>query len=881
MTLARPEVAAHAPPLYAPDAEVARLEAQWAAATGAARQETAVTLAWYLRQRDTRRAEALARGAAESGDRTEARACRRRLVLVECELLLGHIDQAQAAALDARAHAERAGEASSLIDLELLCARIAEVRGDHERELAHYAEAQRHTQTAGDAERAGHARVAALMASGMGEPVSFTAALEAVRAHTPQPSRALEAHLRLVEAMAAFQRGAFAEAVPLLSAVRPEALACGMIEQAMRAEMGLVGAYSNLGDRESSCTIAESALAHARDLGWPRAVGHALANLARQLADTGQPSRAVELLEEARGVLADQPRSRAYAIATYYLGDALLSLKQHEAALEHLTTAEHLMSDLGAQPEVACLRAIRARALSRLGRPVPALASAQAGLDLARQTKSRLWQVEALRSLAEIHASHRVDPPPGARPEEAPLGYLLEALTVVESIGGHHAKSDLYAEIARAHEAVGDVVHALEAERVARAEQVKEANRRAANLVLLAQVRYDTERERVEAQYQRSLAAAESDRARTLEATLETLDHLRRVGQDITSHLEASVMLEALDRHLGRLADVSFIAVFVLDAADGKLRRYSIERGRVLPERDVPLADFESYAARVARDRKELYVETEEGGRPATRIPGTQATCSLWFGPLIAKEELLGVLTVQTPTVRAYGDREKLIFRTVSGHAAVALANARTHGELAEKHRRLAETEAEMRRLATTDSLTGLANRRRFLSAAESEFARLRRYGGALGLVMADLDRFKSINDAAGHGAGDRVIAAVAAVLRAQQRPNDIVGRMGGEEFALLLPGAGLESTRNVAERIRAAVEALAIDWEGTPLRITMSLGAASTEGAPLLAEDAAALERLLREADTALYEAKRRGRNLTVAAERMAPGNRPTGEGV
>src|SRR5205085_1923715 len=176
---------------------------------------------------------------------------------------------------------------------------------------------------------------------------------------------------------------------------------------------------------------------------------------------------------------------------------------------------------------------------------------------------------------------------------------------------------------------------------------------------------------------------------------LSTLEHLRQAEQDITASLDPGRMLQAIDRHLRTLADVTLIGVFVFDAAGGRLTRYCIENGRALPVSDVPLANFESYAARCARERRELYVEAEEGGRPATRIPGTGVTRSLWFGPLLINDQLLGVLTVQTPTIGAYAEREKLVFRTVCGYVAVAFANARTHGELQEKHRRLAETEAE------------------------------------------------------------------------------------------------------------------------------------------------------------------------------------------
>ena len=435
---------------------------------------------------------------------------------------------------------------------------------------------------------------------------------------------------------------------------------------------------------------------------------------------------------------------------------------------------------------------------------------------------------------------------------------------MVEAIGGHHEKSELYTEIARAHEAAGDAASALKAERAARAEELKEQNRRAANQLLLARERHETERQRVEAELQRSLAAAQTERARTLETALDTLEQLRLVGQDITANLDPGAMLKAIDRHLTRLADVTFTGVFVFNAAGAKLTRHAIERGRSLPVRDVALADLESYAARAARERREIHVEAEEGGRPATRIPGTEVTRSLWFGPLLLNEELLGVLTVQTTAAGAYAEREKLIFRTLCGYVAVAFANARTHGELEENHRQLVTTEAEMRKLATTDPLTGLANRRQFFALAESEIARAQRYGGAIGVIMADLDRFKSVNDLGGHGAGDALIAAVAEELRAQQRPHDVLGRMGGEEFAVVLPAADLDACARAAERIRSALEGLSIDYEGERFRATASLGCAAVADATTGAveEPGALLARLLREADAALYEAKRLGRN-------------------
>jgi diguanylate cyclase (GGDEF)-like protein len=846
--------------LYASSFEIEALEQRVASAVGRERFLALVELAWHLRQRDTRRAEKLAEEALAQV-RTGDALAHARIVLTqaECALLLMRLKEATALAADARKRFAASSDAAGTGDAELVRARIAEAKGDREGELPCYRAALEAYRAADDPERIAHVRAAAMLAGGFIDAESSAAELAALRDENPEPSPALRAHLQVLEGFWAFQRGEFLRAIPALQVAAVQTYDAGLCEQGFRAEAGLVSSQSNLGDREAACIQAEAVLARARLLGWPRAIGHALANFARQLADTGQAERAVELLLEAREALADQPRARGFGIACYYLGDAYLALGRNAEALAELERASQVMRDLNAQPEVACLMAIAAQALSRLGRPEEALARAQAALELARKTRSKLWEVEALRSLAEVHSTHRK----GEGDIALALRYLEQAVAVVEEIGGHHEKSQLHTEIAAAHEAAGDLARALDSERAARAEDAKEAHRRAANRLLLARERQETENQRREAELQRGRAAAESERAQLLATTLGLLEHVRQVGQDITAHLEPSGMLAALDRHLANLAPVSFIGVFVFNPAGGKLSRHGIEQGRMLPVDDVALADLESYAARVARERREIHVDQPEGGPPGARIPGTQVTRTLWFGPLLVNEELLGVLTVQTPVLNAYGQREHMIFRTVSGHVAVAFANARTHGELERKHRRLAETEAEMRRLATTDALTGLDNRRRFLASAQNEVARAMRYGGALGMVMADLDRFKTINDAGGHGAGDRVLADVAGVLRAQQRPHDVVGRLGGEEFAIVLPGASLEACMRTAERVRAAIESLSVAYQGATYQVTMSLGCASVQLEPASAGDPdEVLVDLMRRADAALYEAKRLGRN-------------------
>jgi len=168
--------------------------------------------------------------------------------------------------------------------------------------------------------------------------------------------------------------------------------------------------------------------------------------------------------------------------------------------------------------------------------------------------------------------------------------------------------------------------------------------------------------------------------------------------------------------------------------------------------------------------------------------------------------------------------------------------------------------------LATTDPLTGLFNRRHFLSAMEAEWSRFQRYYRSLSVLMVDIDHFKAVNDRFGHAAGDEAIKAVAAVCISGKRKSDLVGRVGGEEFAILLPETSMSRARVVAERIRRKIEALALPTGGAPLTLSVSVGVAEAF------TSMSGVDALMKAADGALYEAKAQGRNRSVCWSPPAP---------
>jgi diguanylate cyclase (GGDEF)-like protein len=172
------------------------------------------------------------------------------------------------------------------------------------------------------------------------------------------------------------------------------------------------------------------------------------------------------------------------------------------------------------------------------------------------------------------------------------------------------------------------------------------------------------------------------------------------------------------------------------------------------------------------------------------------------------------------------------------------------------------ELERKLEQEAHTDALTGCANRRHFLELARHELARARRHAENVSVLMLDLDQFKTINDEHGHQAGDLVLQKLVQICQSTLRTEDAIGRLGGEEFAILLPETRSSKAMDVAERLRSAVAAVEVPLDGEPpLRFTTSIGVAT-----LTPEDFS-VAAILGRADKALYEAKRAGRNRVVAA--------------
>ena len=272
--------------------------------------------------------------------------------------------------------------------------------------------------------------------------------------------------------------------------------------------------------------------------------------------------------------------------------------------------------------------------------------------------------------------------------------------------------------------------------------------------------------------------------------------------------------------------------------------------------------------------------------RPDGTISYVNSACQLVYG--YAKEEMLDRPSSMLHPEDRMATMERYVQQVQQSDRAIVLETEALHkdgsrfpvelrstalldregaflgiGSVVRDMTRQKELEAELRRMADTDALTGLANRHRVSRVADTEVRRALRYNRGLAVVTCDLDHFKAVNDEHGHAGGDIALKAFAdAAGECLRQPMDLLGRVGGEEFAVILPETDLAGAERVAERIRSAVEQIRISYQGREFGLTVSLGVSQ------LLDGETSLEAAMNRADDALYRAKENGRNRVEVAQ-------------
>jgi diguanylate cyclase (GGDEF)-like protein len=342
------------------------------------------------------------------------------------------------------------------------------------------------------------------------------------------------------------------------------------------------------------------------------------------------------------------------------------------------------------------------------------------------------------------------------------------------------------------------------------------------------------------------LAASErrrDDIARLYNELSKAHDELRvlfEASKAVASTLDLSALLETLISVTCRTFHNERSALLLVDQDTGDL---VVEAAHGYPEplHGVRLPAGSGISGWVARSGSPLVVD--DVLQDPRYVAVDDRTRSELAVPLIAEGKVIGVLNVESARRAAFGPQDVNLLTTLASYAVIAIQNARLY--------------EKTRRMAITDGLTELYNHRYLHDALDRMVERARRDGEPLSLVMLEIDRFKHFNDSYGHRSGDDVLRTIAMLLRRGSRPGDIVARYGGDEFMVVLPGAGQLAAHEIAERLRRAVESYPLlAGSGDITTVTLSIGVATFPG------DGAGVDALVEAVDRAQYAAKRSGGN-------------------
>jgi diguanylate cyclase (GGDEF)-like protein len=330
------------------------------------------------------------------------------------------------------------------------------------------------------------------------------------------------------------------------------------------------------------------------------------------------------------------------------------------------------------------------------------------------------------------------------------------------------------------------------------------------------------------------------------------MSSLYHIGLATSSSLDIDEVLMHIYQQVQQVLHPDTFFVALNDPRTGELHFELVaEQGRVLALHKVPLG-ANSMSGWVAEHRRPLRVshwDAQQGDVPPKRQIYGLDTQSVLAVPLIVKDKVIGVISAQCARPDAFDDDKLRLLTAIAAQAALALENARLHEEVRER--------------AVRDSLTGAYNHgallERLTAAIEAAGARAR----PVALIMLDVDHFKAFNDQWGHQAGDAALQGLVAVVTANIKAGDTVGRWGGEEFGVVLPEAGLAEACGIAQRIRTALAAVPLigpDGQHWPTPTV-------SQGIGCFPDHAASAALLVDVADQALYTAKAEGRNSIVAA--------------
>jgi diguanylate cyclase (GGDEF)-like protein len=807
-------------------------------------------LAWYLRQRDTKRAMALADECESMLSRAKAESRwptvvgRLSLVRGESARLFGRFDEALYYLSTAHDQFKMVGDANGLGDALVLTAGIHGDRGQLDQQRRFLTQAQQAYMAEQDPLRLAFVRTACGLSGSIAAPdetLQPTVAPDGSPQQTYGHPALIGADLAR-QAYQAFGEGRAREAARLAGDSLPHCLNGGRMRLAVAMASLASVSYGALYDGVQATGWMERALGLAQETQWPWGLAVSVVRSAWVLQRLTLPDAALDLLSEAENTVALLGDSRITALAACAQGDALLGLGKVAEASSHFSSAMHWAERRQDRPMRHHSLNGQARSCLADGDIGAGLRLAEEALTLADAMESPIAQLETLDVLLGLASAS-----PTACSSQLEQ-WVERASRLVDGEVDVPPPPTLLAALASHAASRGDMARAYgwECRSTALRKQLEAGRTRGRAATLSARRRAEQAQQEVDAL--RHTAEMESARADALSRMVHTLERLSSVGQDILANLDSGGILSTLTR-CGKqiLGHYSTFTIHHNDSPDGPLTVLGA-RPPQLCERDLQPEEEDGLAEallKVQKDRFEMVMVSPEGVRNGMILT-----------PLISGDACRGILqiTCRTP----FDEHSRAIARSLALFTSNALVNA-------ERTEALAQANETLERIANFDALTDIPNRRHFSETATTELKRAQRHQRPLGVLMMDIDYFKKVNDTYGHAAGDAVLIQVAKVLSATLRPGDMVGRLGGEEFAALLPDCDAQAAQATAERMRRIVEELEISHEGQLLKVTVSIGATVA-----YAEDTS-FEQPLQRADDGLYAAKHNGRNRVESRLRPA----------
>jgi PAS domain S-box-containing protein len=642
--------------------------------------------------------------------------------------------------------------------------------------------------------------------------------LERLREELP-PDAAVDAILKMSQARLMAGTDPANAAVLAWEAAQASA-ALGWVSFAVYSALRAARMLRAMGDEDGAQQFLDWSVQQSEAVGWVRLLAGCLTLQGDWLREAGQLEVSLSILNRARDLLDSVPPCPDLVAVQVALGKTLYASQSLSSARKLLESAIEQGQKFGIQGDLIEPLLELGRVLSDLGQAPEALRRLAQAEQRITEFKFDIYRVAWHRAMAYVHAAHQLPPAKGEPEGDPVIGHLQMALSSGQSLPKWQAPAELLMSLSEVWAAKGDVAQSLEFSRQALAAERRNAKGLAELRTEVLTARHESERTSAQAQHQAQMFTTLSDTAKMLE-------RLSIIGMELTAKLNIDEVFESIHFHLQSLLPAECLAIWLADADAQALELgFLIEFDARFKAKDpnfrIEYSNPVRPAARCVRERKEQSFAYELDDESLTNLPGTETMYSGLYLPLEVQGELVGVLTIQTPVVHAYGDRERLIFRTVCAYAAVALSNARSYDLVRSAQMKVDEHAAELAQ--RVDELERL---RADLSVSEERYRKLITHGTD-GIAVAQGEvfvfsnpRLEEILGEAGEDLAQHAIYDFIHPDDREQFQRTHQRLMEAPEGTVLGAGAPVRVLNAQGVEHWIEVSAVRIEWEGAPATLS------------------------------------------------------------